>query len=237
MEENISKDSLAKKIAGEIVLSPEPGKTIQKWRNLFKIPQRQLATELKMMPSVISDYENGRRKSPGINIIKRIVDAMLALDDKTGGKIIREFSMISNKEVLSEIIVDSKEFSKGIAIKDFCRKIGAELVVGKDMEENKLYGYTIIDVLKAIIELSPTEMVRLYGLTNEKALIFKGASSGRSSIVGLKAANVKPGLVILHTKEADIDPLAKRIAQLEMIPVALLNIKDSEVKSLLKSHF
>ena len=67
MEENfLIQTKVEKRIAGDIVLSDTPGKTIQKWRNIFKIPQRVLAKEVGVMPSVISDYENGRRKSPGI---------------------------------------------------------------------------------------------------------------------------------------------------------------------------
>lgn len=237
MEEEIAKEVLAKKIAGEIVLSTDPGKTIQKWRNIFKIPQRQLATELKMMPSVISDYENGRRKSPGIKIIRRIVDSMIALDEKTGGKIIREFSSVPNRKALNDAVIAMKEFSQGVSVKDFCRKLGADIIGGKEFGENKLYGYTIVDALKAIVELSPTELVRLYGLTNNKALIFNGAHTGRSSMIGLKVANVKPGLVILLTKEKDIDSLAKRIAQIEGIPLAIINMNASDMKNFLIKNF
>ena len=83
--QSLAKHNLAKRIAGEIVLSSEAGKIIQKWRNVFKIPQRRLADEMKIMPSVISDYENGRRKSPGIKMVKKIVDAMIAIDERLGG--------------------------------------------------------------------------------------------------------------------------------------------------------
>ena len=237
MEDNIIKESLSKKIAGEIVLSDEPGKTIQKWRNIFKIPQRTLANELGMMPSVISDYENGRRKSPGIKIIRRIVSSMIKLDEKAGGKLIREFSNIPSNNNMSEALIDTKEFTKGISVKDFCKKIKAELMVRKDMENDKIYGYSIVDALKAIVELSPNEMVRLHGLTRKKALIFSGANTGRSSIIALKIGNVKPGLVVLQTKEKDIDVLARRIAHIEGIPIAVLNIKPSELKNSIKKAF
>jgi predicted transcriptional regulator len=39
----------------------------------FKISQTELADHLKLSPSVISDYESGRRKSPGIQTIKKII--------------------------------------------------------------------------------------------------------------------------------------------------------------------
>src|SRR3989304_2593449 len=98
--DSLTKETLAKRIAGEIVLSEDAGKTIQKWRNIFKIPQRRLADEMKIMPSVISDYENGRRKSPGIKIIKRIVNSMIAIDEVNGGKIILEYMNMPTKPFL-----------------------------------------------------------------------------------------------------------------------------------------
>ena len=50
------KDALSEKIAGEITLSPKPGKTIRKWRNIFDISQTDLAKYLDLSPSVVSDY-------------------------------------------------------------------------------------------------------------------------------------------------------------------------------------
>ncbi|MEM5778003.1 MAG: helix-turn-helix domain-containing protein [Candidatus Aenigmatarchaeota archaeon] len=233
--QTLAKENLAKKIAGEIVLSDNAGMVIQKWRNIFKIPQRRLADEMKIMPSVISDYENGRRKSPGIKIIKRIVEAMISIDEKLGGKVIHEFSELPTKTVLSEAILDMREFDKPITIKDFCKNIDATLIVREDLSNKNLYGYTVVDSLKAIIDLSPFDMVKLYGLTNERALIFIGAHRGRSSMVALKVTNLRPGLVILHGSEK-IDDLAKRIGELENIPIGLTKINDkNELLKLLKN--
>jgi len=237
MEEGeVAKESLAKRIAGEIVLSSNAGQTIQKWRNIFKIPQRTLADQLDIMPSVVSDYENGRRLSPGIKIIKRMVDAMISLDEKTGGKVIHEFSNFPTKQV-RDTVASMKEFDKPSTVEEFCKKIGATLVARKDLIQNKLYGYTVVDALKVIVEFSPTEMVKLYGLTNERALIFMGAHSGRSSMVALKVTNLRPGLVVLQTKDTEIDALAKRIAEGEGIPVAIINQKNDEVITLLKKNY
>ena len=76
------KDVLAEKIAGEITLSPKPGQTIRKWRTAFDISQTELANFLELSPSVISDYESGRRKSPGILIVKKVIEAFLGIDEK-----------------------------------------------------------------------------------------------------------------------------------------------------------
>ena len=222
--QSLAKEMLAKRIAGEVVLAGDAGKVIQKWRNIFKIPQRRLADEMKIMPSVISDYENGRRKSPGIKVIKRIVDAMITTDERSGGKIIQEFATFPTKSVLSDAVLDMRDFNEPVSIKDFCKAIDAPVVVRQDLMEKKLYGYTIINALKAIIEFSPIDLVKLHSLTAEKGLIFTGAHKGRSAMVAVKVMNLRPGLVVLHGAEG-IDDLAKRIAELEGVPVGLSKIK------------
>ena len=74
------KDTLSEKIAGEITLSPRPGQTIRKWRGVFGISQTDLANFLRLSPSVISDYESGRRKSPGIQTVKKIIEGQPVLN-------------------------------------------------------------------------------------------------------------------------------------------------------------
>ena len=41
------KNTLSEKIAGDITLSPKPGQTIRKWREIFDISQSELARFLK----------------------------------------------------------------------------------------------------------------------------------------------------------------------------------------------
>src|SRR2546425_2898052 len=82
---------LREKIAGEIALSDQPGKTMRKWREELRISQTVLATHMRVSPSVISDYEAGRRTSPGIRTIHRLVDALLEIDQRTGQKLSRRF--------------------------------------------------------------------------------------------------------------------------------------------------
>lgn len=222
--ETLVKENLAKRIAGEIVLSSNPGKTIQKWRNIFKIPQRRLADEMHVMPSVISDYESDRRKSPGIKVIKRIVDSLTAIDEKTGGNVVKYFSSFPTNSVLPEAVIDLKEFTKPVSVKDFCKMVNATLVARDDLSENPVYGYTVIDSLKAIIDLPPVEFVKLYGLTSERVLVFTGIKRGRSPMVAIKVTNLRPGLVVMHGIKKP-DEIAKRIAEVENIPLAITNIK------------
>lgn len=56
-----AKEQLAKMIAGEVVLSDDPGQTLRKWREIFGVTQTDLAHQLSISPSVVSDYEGGRQ--------------------------------------------------------------------------------------------------------------------------------------------------------------------------------
>ena len=66
--------SLAQKMAGEIVFSENPGETLKKWREIFGLTQKEMATLLEINPSVVCDFEKGRRDSPGIKTVKKMVD-------------------------------------------------------------------------------------------------------------------------------------------------------------------
>jgi len=80
-------DQLQMIIAGEITLSKDSGSAMKKWREIFGISQTELAQHLKVSSSTISDYEGGRRKSPGVGVISRLVEALVNIDSKRGGKV------------------------------------------------------------------------------------------------------------------------------------------------------
>jgi Predicted transcriptional regulator len=78
-------DKVATFIAGSIVMSESPGRELKRWREYFNIPQTELAIKLSTTPSVISDYESGRRKSPGSYFVKRFVRALIDIELERGG--------------------------------------------------------------------------------------------------------------------------------------------------------
>ncbi|MCD6477707.1 MAG: helix-turn-helix domain-containing protein [Candidatus Aenigmarchaeota archaeon] len=236
-ENEIMKDNLAKKICGEIVLSEKPGVIIKKWRNIFKVSQREIADEMGVMPSVLSDYESGRRKSPGIKIIRKIVDAMIKVSERKGDDILREFYTFPGEDHISSCILDIKEFKLPVKIKDFCKKAECILVAREDLSDKEVYGYSLIDSMKAIIELSPTELVKIYGLTTNRALIFTNVTKGRSPMVAIKVTNLRPSLVVFQGPDK-VDELAKRIGEIEGISIAITKIKDKNtLKNTLKRNF
>jgi putative transcriptional regulator len=71
-------------IAGSVVLSDNPPQQLKYWRKRFGVKQADLARKMDITPSVLSDYEKGRRPSPGVNFIKRYLVALYELAKSNG---------------------------------------------------------------------------------------------------------------------------------------------------------
>jgi putative transcriptional regulator len=233
-ETRMSMDKLAKDIIGEIILSETPEQVLKKWRVIFGFSQKKLAEHIGITSSVISDYESGRRKSPGIKVIKRYVNALLSIDMKRGGMVIKTFAQASSPATLSKAIIDIREFSNGVHVEDFCRKINAPIITKGAPTDRIIYGYTIVDSVKAILELSHTQLIQLYGATTQRALLFTGVTTGKTPLVAIKLTGLQPGLVVLHGIDK-VNEVAMNIAEAEAIPVALCRIESiEEIMSMLK---
>jgi putative transcriptional regulator len=212
------KTELMEKMAGEIALSDDPGKTIRKWREEFQISKHELAKYLDLSPSVISDYEGGRRKSPGTRTIRKFVQALIDLDEK-GKQLYRRFM----REELKDVILSVKEFSEGIPAPIFLKKLEAKVITQEVPLLRNIRGYTLIDSLRAITTLSASDYPKLYGYSSERALIFTGVKYGRSPMVAIRAHPLKPALVI-YVKPESIDELAVRLAELDNIILARTDV-------------
>ncbi len=218
-KENDIRNRLAEKMAGEITLSEKPGEVMKKWRINFDVAQSDLSTHLEVSPSVISDYESGRRKSPGTVIVSKIVNALLDIDQQRGSKQIHAYESMIIGSYDANVIYDIREYSTPITIKELSNLIEARIIHSQDPDNNKqLYGYTVVDSLKVILELPYQEFQKLYGWSTERAMIFTKVSTGRSPLVAIRVTNLKPGAIVLHGLEEDrVDPIAKQIAQVENI--------------------
>lgn len=220
-------ERLAQRVAGEISLSDDPGKMMRKWRELFHIPQITLAEYLDISPSVISDYEGSRRKSPGTKTIKRFVEGLLAIDEKNGGQITAAFCRLMGVEIPTDIILDIREFTAPVNARRFCSTIRAECVVGGEFLDRSLLGYIVVDSISAFRELSGDAFLKLYDATSERGVIFTNASTGRSPLITIKINTRKPGLIVLHGL-LEPDPLAVELAKKEGIPLAISKIESVE---------
>ncbi|ATZ61632.2 MAG: helix-turn-helix domain-containing protein [Methanosarcinales archaeon Met12] len=225
---------LAEKMAGEITISDNPGETLKKWRKNFEIAQIDLSNFLNVTPSVISDYENGRRKSPGTLIINKIINALLTIDLQSGGNKIRIYQNILDRGFDINVVYDIHEYSIPLKLDDFAKMIDAEKITGNFAK--MINGHTIIDSLRAIVELSSNEFFRLYGWSTERALIFTRVSTGRSPLVAIRVTNFKPGAVVFHgLNVSKVDPIAKKIAEIEQVPLMTTNLPINELIKALRS--
>jgi putative transcriptional regulator len=226
-EYNPVRDNLAKRIAGEVVLSGNPGQTMRKWRSLVNVNQVELASELGLSPSVISDYETGRRQSPGAGFIKRYVQALLDLDESHGGDYIRQLARVTFDP--SDVFLDIREFAAPVTVGQLCSAVDAEVLTGAEKMGQVLFGYTVVDSLKAILTLSGLDFYRIFGATSERALVFTGISQGRSPMIAVKISPFKPRVVILHGGAVkQIDSLAISLAAHEGIPFAYSRLPSEE---------
>lgn len=214
-------NTLTEKMAGEITLSNRPGETIRKWREDFHISAKELAGHLKMSPSVISDYESGRRKSPGVAAVKKIVEALVKIDEERGGAILKQYGIPADS---NKAIIDIKEFSTRVSGRSFIDTIKGKILTNKNKTERDLHGYTIIDSLKAIVTLNSADYLKIYGWSTERALIFTGVKFGRSPMIAVRAHPMKPAMVVFHKPE-NIDKLAIKLSEAENIPLVTTNLE------------
>jgi putative transcriptional regulator len=226
---------LAEKMAGEITLSEKPGETLKKWRLNFEIAQTDLSGYLRVSPSVISDYESGRRKSPGTLIVSRIVEALLEIETQRGGQKIHAYEGMLFSEKTSKAIYATYEYTFPMQVAKLASLIEGD-VVNKGVEK-PLYGFTVVDSKKAILELSSHEFQKLYGWSTERALIFTKVSTGKSPMVAIRVTNLKPGAVVIHGLHgSEVDLMAKKMAEIDRIPLIATTMELEKMVEVLKKY-
>ncbi len=230
-------DKLALIIAGEISLSKDPGSSMRKWRELFGISQSELSHHLGVSASTISDYESGRRKSPGINVVRRFVQALIDIDRSRGGKIVKhlERQLIKGYE---EATYEVHEFYTGVPASEFIKRIEGNVIVNEEFVPNTMiFGYTLIDSIRTITELSSKEYIRLFGSTPRRALIFTGVTTGRSPMIAIKigkfCADFSPEIVVMTGIERP-DGVAIKIAEKEKIILVTTFMEPRDIVNSLK---
>jgi len=191
-----AREELAEKIAGEVTLSDDPGATLRKWRTDFEVAGTDLAEELDVSPSVVSDYESGRRENPGIGVVRRAIEALLDIDERRGGGHIRQHARVLSAGFDSEVVHDLREYPANVPIGRCYEAIGATELVGGDRET--VAGHTVIDSIRAIQRLSGDEFYELYGRSTNRALVFTNVTRGESPLVALRVVNPTPNAVVLH---------------------------------------
>jgi putative transcriptional regulator len=223
------REVLARRIAGEVILSSKPGATMRKWRELFAVSQITLSEKIVLSASVISDYESGRRKSPGAKFIRRFVLALLQIDEEKGSRFIREFAKLTSSPSMA--IVDLREFPIPVRVEYLCKAIDGEVVASIDKVAKEIHGYTVVDSKEAIEAFSGQEYAQLFGASTERALIFTNVENASLTMMIVRVSSLKPRVVVFHRVKPD--ETAIKLAEYEQIP--LIYSASPSVEQLVKS--
>jgi len=228
------REVLARRIAGEIILSSKPGATMRKWRELFAVSQISLSDKMIVSSSVISDYESGRRKSPGTRFVRRFVWALLKIDEERGGRFIREFAKLTGSP--SNAIIDLREFPIPVRVEYLCKATRSEIIACSSQYVKEVLGYTVVDSKRAVETLSGLEFSQLFGVTTERALIFTHVEDGISPMLIVRMSNLKPKVVVFHGTRPDENSI--KLAEYDRIPLLYSGLPSVEllVKSLRKLY-
>lgn len=217
------REELGEKIAGEITLSDDPGATLRKWRTDFEVTQTELAETLEVAPSVISDYESGRRANPGIGVVRRAVTGLLDIDERRGGEYIRQYTRVLSAGFDSEVVLELREYAANIPLDRYFDAIQATELARGDRET--VAGHTIIDSIQAIRRLSSDEFYNLYGESTNRALVFTNVTRGESPLVALRVVKPTPHAVVLHGIEPDhVWEYAPDLARIDGFSLAVTNL-------------
>lgn len=216
------------KIAGEIALSKKPGETVKKWREIFDLTESELAQALGVSPSVINDWEKGRRV-PSTQNIKKIVRAFVEVDSKKGGSILKQYASVEDSEAIYAI----REFSVPVKAKRFVEMIDGRTIGYLDGTNRDIYGYTVMDSIKTITSFGALDYLRLFGWSNQRALVFCGVKFGRSPMIAVRAQPIKPAMVVFHQPDR-VDELAIKLAEVEKIPLVSTDIPLKRLLAALK---
>ena len=215
--------AIARRIAGDIVYSPEPGRALRKWREYFEASQHDVARHMGVATSVVSDYEKGRRQ-PGVKFVRRFINALLAIDASRGWAKVSELA--KSLGLPPGVVIDMREFQRPLSIGEVAELVKGVILSPEVQVERKIYGYTVVDSIKAIRSLSGVQFYMLLGSTSERAIVFTGVQAGRSPMVAVRVSPVKPSLVVIHGPRKRVDPLALELARLDGVPLILSLARD-----------
>ena len=235
MSNDIMQDVFIKKrIVGELIYSKNISEALKRCRQIFRVSQKELSKELKISPSVISDYENSRRKTPGFSFIKKIVDALVYLDTKSEYRTLKNIEALCKTSIPLSDLVDISSFRKKTSFQELVKHIHGRVLTSSEIRPAEIHGYVIIDNFEFILRLDIDDFSILNKWVPRRALILSKITSGKTSLTAMKLKGTRPGLVILHNLKK-IDPLTIKLAETEKIALVASRTKTlNDLQLLLK---
>ncbi|BCU67356.1 transcriptional regulator [Sulfolobales archaeon HS-7] len=214
---------VSERILGNICYAEEANEALRKWRKIFDVSQTELAQAMGISPTVIVDYERGRRV-PGLKFLRRYVNALIRIDESRGFPIVKE--LMKTFSVNLNYIIDMGDFYPPISFSELIIALDG-IPVNSFVPDEKFFGYIIADSIKSITTLSGNEFYQFLGYTVGRILIFTKVTSGRSPLVAAKVAPIKPKAIALHSP-LKLDYLALYLSEIESIPVIVSTLRNEQ---------
>jgi len=212
-------DEILKRIVGDVVLSDNVGLALRSWREKLNVKQVELAKHLGISPAVLSDYESGRRSSPGTTFVKKYVKSLVEIDQK-GSKILGKLDVPLSETAILAI----GEYKQPVSAKQVVQALEAEVLSGEELLNQQIHGYTVLDSIKTILTMSGLDFIKIFGFNSERVLVFTKVGLGRSPIVAVRVSQVKPRMVVLHGPK-QVDPLAVEISKKDDIILCITRLQ------------
>jgi len=213
------------RLAGHIALHSNPSSVLRQLRLRLHLSLTEMARLMRISPSMVCDYEKGRRQ-PGLGYVKRYVEAIsVKLSELQRGATLEGLEFT---ERLNEAIMAIGDYQNSITVQRALEALGAQPLTRYEPQA-PLYGYTVLDSLKAIRALSGFEFLYIFGSNAERVLVFTRVGLGRSPMVAVRISPLKPRLVVVHGP-LKVDPLALELAERDGVALALA--EKPEVKEL-----
>ena len=160
---------------------------------------------------------------------------MHAIDEEDGGRHIQKFTTMLFSSVEDDVIYALHEYETAVPLQKFTDAIGCTLLCGS--MDQVIFGYTVINSLNAIMQLSSTEFNRIYGWSTERALVFTSVSTGKSPMVAIRVTPFKPRCVVLQGIDAaDVHPIVEKMAEKDRITVLCTGMEIEKIVSTLREQ-
>ncbi|MFX0044394.1 MAG: transcriptional regulator, partial [Candidatus Hermodarchaeota archaeon] len=175
-----------------------------------------------------------RRKSPRVDTIRRFVEGLIEMDAVNGGRVATALEKLVAPEIASDAILDIRDFGLAIPARHLTDRLECTILTHNDLLDRPIYGYTALDSVKAIVSLTPQQLLRLYGGTTQRAAILTNVKTGKTPMVAIKTSQIgtstaiQPAVVILQGVE-ELDPLAVRIADSIHLPLCITSLSSDDL--------
>jgi len=214
-------EKLSKYIAGDIALSENPGEAMKRWRDLFGVSQTQLAAQIGVSPSMISDYESGRRKHPGSATIKKFVEALIGLDENRGFRVVKRFAKLF-VEPPQGLVVESCTLKNPVTGGDVVKAVGGEVITNENLLTGEIHGYTVFDTKHLLLGLGSDELSLFLAGCRGWALVFTNVENPGPVLAVVRVLGVQPGLVVLQgLSDLFLDELSVKMSELGGFPLVV----------------